>query len=77
MFCRLFRDLADRFQARGCQHVSYVRGELNVFDRRIIRQFRRRIDQMSFGHFPLAFGLSQLIDRPSLFAFSATDLGDR
>jgi hypothetical protein len=57
-FVGCFTNLADCLQARGRQHVPNARGESNVFDRSVVRQFRRWIDQMPFGHFAFAFSLN-------------------
>jgi hypothetical protein len=54
-FVGCLADLADSIQARVRQHVPYACGQLNVFDRSVIRQFRRRIEYMLFAHFPFAF----------------------
>jgi hypothetical protein len=42
----------DRRQARGRQHIPDACRKSNVFDRRVVRQLWRRVDQMSFAHFP-------------------------
>ena len=46
-----FADLSDCLQTRGRQHVPYACGKSNVFDQGIVRQFQRRIDEISFAHF--------------------------
>jgi hypothetical protein len=63
-FVGCFANLADGFQARSYEHVLDPCRKSNAINRRIVRQLRRRIDQMSFAHFPFAFSQpSNLINR--------------
>jgi hypothetical protein len=42
-------DFADCLQARGCQHVPDAGRKSNAIDRRVVRQFWRGIDQISYA----------------------------
>jgi hypothetical protein len=60
-FVGCFADLADCLQARRRQYIPYASGKSDVFDKRIVRQFRCWIYQTSFAHFP--FTLSPELDQ--------------
>jgi hypothetical protein len=44
-------NFTNHLQARGRQHVPDASRKSNTIDRRIVRQFRPGIDQVSFGHY--------------------------
>jgi hypothetical protein len=68
-FIRCFANLADSHQSRGSQNILNACRKSNAFDRRIVRQFRRRIDKIAVTHFVFTFSRPARSNRlPSLKA---------